>query len=75
MPTIWFSFRNFIYRWKHGNFYGIFRPDTSSSAHIDNENKDILILGEGPSQELDDTTLTVEAMYPIYFTQPNQCAL
>ena len=23
-------------------------------------------MGEGPSQELDDTALTVEAMYPIY---------
>ena len=26
----------------------------SSSGHIDNKNKDILILGEGPTQGLDD---------------------
>ena len=32
----------------------------SSSVHVDNKNKDILILGEGPTQELDDTTLTAE---------------
>ena len=29
-----------------------------SSVHIDNKRKEILILGEGPTQELDDTTLT-----------------
>ena len=41
----------------------------SSSAHVDNKGKDILILGEGPTQGLDDTTLTAEAKYPINFTQ------
>ena len=41
----------------------------SSSVHIDNRNKDILILGEGPTQGLDDTALTAEAKYPINFTQ------
>ena len=44
----------------------------SSSMHIDNENKDILILGEGPTQELDDATLTAEAKHPINFTQPRK---
>ena len=44
----------------------------SSSAHIDNKNKYILILSEGPTQGLHDTTLTVEARYPINFTQPNK---
>ena len=29
----------------------------SSSVHIDNKKKDILILGFGSAQELDDTTL------------------
>ena len=29
----------------------------------------VLILGEGPTQGLDDTTLTVEVKYPINFTQ------
>ena len=41
----------------------------SSCAHIDNRKKGILILGEGPTQGLDDTTLTAEAKYPINFTQ------
>ena len=41
----------------------------SSSVHIDNKNKNIFILGEGPTQELDDTTLTAEAKYPINLTQ------
>ena len=40
----------------------------SSSVHIDNENEDILILGEGSTQGLYDTTLTAEAKYPISFT-------
>ena len=44
----------------------------SSSVPMDNTNKDILILGEGPTQGLDDTTLTAEAIYPIHFTQPNK---
>ena len=41
----------------------------SSSVHIDNKNKDVLILGDVPTQELDDTTLTAEVKYPINFTQ------
>ena len=41
----------------------------SSSVHIDNKNKDTLILDKGLSQALDDTTLTTWAMYLINFTQ------
>ena len=41
----------------------------SSSVHVDNKRKDILILGEGPTQGLDDRTLTAEAKYPINFTE------
>ena len=37
--------------------------------HIDNKNKDIVILDEGPSQSLDDTTSTTEAKYPTNFIQ------
>ena len=48
--------QNFIYRWKHGKKVITFGADISSSAHIDNKNKNILILGEGPTQVLDDTT-------------------
>ena len=36
---------------------------------IDNKNKDIFILGEGPTLGLDGTTLTAKAKYPISFTQ------
>ena len=36
--------------------------DMSSSVHIDNKNKDILILGEGPTKGLDGTMLTAEAI-------------
>ena len=41
----------------------------SSSVHVDNKGKDILILAEGPTQGLDGTTFTAEAKYPINFTQ------
>ena len=34
----------------------------SSSIHIDNKKKDILILGRGPTQGLE-STLTAEKMY------------
>ena len=34
----------------------IFAVNMSSSGHIDNKKKDTLILGFGPTQELDDTT-------------------
>ena len=50
----------------------IFGADMGSSPHIDNKNKDLLILGEVPTLGLDDTTLTTEAKYPINFTQPNK---
>ena len=50
----------------------IFGADMSSSVHVDNKSKDILILGEGPTQGLDDTTLSAEAKYPINFTRPNK---
>ena len=46
----------------------IFGVETSSSVHVDNKNKDILILGEGPTQGLHDTTLKAEAKYLINFT-------
>ena len=32
----------------------------------------MLILAEGPTQGLDDMTLTAEAKYTINFTQPNK---
>ena len=45
----------------------IFGTDVSSSVHINNERKDILILCEGPTQRLHG-----EAIYPVNFTQPNK---
>ena len=47
----------------------IFGADISSSVHIDNNTKDILILVERPTQGLDNISLTAEAKYPISFTQ------
>ena len=41
----------------------------SSSVHIDNKNNDTLILGKGPIQGLDNTTLTAEAEYFINFSR------
>ena len=41
--------------------------DMSSSAHIDNKKKDILVLGKGPTKKLEHT-LTAEKMYSINFT-------
>ena len=45
----------------------IFEADMSSSAHIDNKKKDILIHGIGQTQELEHT-LNAEKMYSINFT-------
>ena len=47
----------------------VFSADMSSSVHIDNKNEDILILGQGPTQGLDDTTWTAEAKYLVNSTQ------
>ena len=41
----------------------------SSSMHVGNLGKNILILGEGSTQGLDDTTLKAEAKYRISFPQ------
>ena len=38
-------------------------------VYVDNRKKDILILGEDPTQGLDDTTLTSEKKYSISFTE------
>ena len=48
----------------------IFGADMSSSPHIDNKKKDILILGKGPTQGLEHT-LTAEKLYSINFTKHN----
>ena len=45
----------------------IYGVDMSSSVHVNNKKKDILILGEGPTQGLDDTALIAEKNYSINF--------
>ena len=40
----------------------------NSSIHIDNKEKDILILGKGLTQRLDEHSLTAEKNYSINFT-------
>ena len=43
----------------------------SSSVHVDNKKKDILILVKGPTQGLEHTP-TAEKMYSINFTEQNK---
>ena len=42
--------------------------DMSSSVHIDNKEKDILILGKGPTEGLGENSLAAEKMYSVNFT-------
>ena len=44
----------------------------NSSVHFGNKRKDILILGEEPTQGLDNTALAEEATYPVNLAQPNK---
>ena len=44
----------------------------NSTVHIDNKGKDILILGDGPTQRLVGTTFTAEDRYSMNFTQSNR---
>ena len=62
-------FRIFIYRWKLWKNVITFGADVSSSLHVDNKGKDILIIAEGPTQGLDGTMLKADAKYPINFSQ------
>ena len=49
----------------------IFGVDMSSSAHVDNKKKDILVLEKGPTQGLEHT-LTEEKNYSVNFTVTNK---
>ena len=40
-----------------------------SSGHADNLKKDFLVLGEGPTEQLDGTILIAEKKYSINFTE------
>ena len=46
----------------------IFGVDMSSSVHVDNQKKYVLMLGEGPTQVLHGTTLIAEKKYSIDLT-------
>ena len=46
----------------------IFGVHMSSSVHVVNKGKDILILGKGPTQELGEDSLTSEKMFSVTFT-------
>ena len=46
----------------------IFGVDMSSSVHIDNKKKEILILGKDPMQGLGVHSLTVQKLHSINFT-------
>ena len=50
-----------------GQIVIIFGVDVSSSVHVDNQKKDNLIYGKGPTQRLEHT-LTAEKMHLINFT-------
>ena len=50
----------------------IFGVDMSSSVNFDNKSKDILVLGEGPTQGLGDITVTPKTKYPINFTSSDR---
>ena len=52
----------------YGKNVNVFGVDVSSSVHADNKGKDILILGEGPTQGLNHT-LTADTKCFITFTQ------
>ena len=53
----------------------IFGADMSSPADIEKKSKKIIILGEGTTQELDDTTLTAQSKYGnfVYITKKKIC--
>ena len=46
----------------------IFGVDMSSSVHVDNKGKDVLILGKGRTQGLGEHSLTAEKMYSVHFS-------
>ena len=58
-----FSFQNSD--WEKNGIFGVC---SSSSVHIDNKKKDILVLSEGPTQGFDNTKITT-AKYSINFVR------
>ena len=52
-----------------------FGVGNSSSAHADNRKKDILVLGRGPAQRLDQTAITAKHKYSINVTRSRKKTL
>ena len=50
----------------------IFGADMTNSKHANNKAKDILVLGHGPIQKIDDTTIYAEKIYSPNFTVANK---
>ena len=53
----------------------MFGDDMSSSMHVVNRKRDILILGKGLMKGLDDTILTAEKEYAINLTEQQKKTL
>ena len=58
MHKIWFLFRFSFTDGSYGKIVILSGADMSSSVHIDNKGRDILMLAEGPTPGLGVTTLT-----------------
>ena len=65
---IWICDSRSEFLFSYGKNVITFGADMNSSVHVDNKERDILILGEGQTQGFDDTILTAEEKYPINFT-------
>ena len=50
----------------------IFGVDMTNSKHDNNKTKDVLVLGHGLIQKIDDTTIYAEKMYSLNFTVANK---
>ena len=53
----------------YSSFGKTFGVKNNSSVHVNNKEKDILILKEGPTDGLDNTKLTPDTEYSINFTE------
>ena len=61
--------------WRFGNDFArnviIFGVDNSSSSHTDNRINNFLVLGEGPTQDINDSTGSAEKKISINFSKSN----
>ena len=60
---------DFEIRFRYLIVVGLVGADMTSSMYIDNKNKDVLVLGKGPADSIDETTSTAEREYSINFTK------